>query len=235
MIKFPDVSEIPIVPAIAITIAVVSAVVFVKLSKKERPELNRLLNLAFFVHLVAGMFAGAWILAQVVLGKSPPPLQLLAFVVFATMYKQSMIMVWEPLLETQGVWANVFLSPAVELSLLAMYFATQSTSFFASMEYVGPLFATIRVPNENVVSVFVLAYLFVEYLISAGGSLVTYANSGDPDYVRALCNGSSSSTKAGLTHACVNALRRDKSVYSLFMQILALLLHSAYHYYALFT
>ena len=233
MIESPNLSEIPLFPVVVAAVCVVSAIVFVKLSKKERPELNRLLNLAFFVHLVTGMFAGAWILAQVVLGKSPPPLQLLAFLVFATLYKQTLVMVWEPLLETQGVWTNVFLSPVVELSLLALFFANQSTSFLASMEYVGPLFAAIRVPNENVVSIFVLAYLFVEYLISASGSIVTYANSSDPDFVRALC-GSSSSTRA-LTHACVNALRRDKSVYSLFMQILALLLYSVYHYYALLT
>ena len=230
MITFPNLSEIPLFPVVVAAICVVSAIVFVKLSKKERPELNRLLNIAFFVHLVAGMFGGAWILAEVVLGKSPPPLQLLAFLVFATLYKHTLFMMWEPLLETQGVWTNVFLSPAVEMSLLALYFANQSTSFLVSMEHVGPLFAAIRVPNENVVSIFVLTYLFVEYLIYAYGSLVTYAKSGDPDFVRPLCD--SSSTRA-LTHACVNSLRRDKSVYSLFMQILALLLYSAYHYYAL--
>ena len=222
-----NVKDIEIYPILIVIVLIISMIVYIKRTKKENPEMNRALNVIFFINFVIGVFAAIWIAVEALLDISPPPVQVLAFVCTMIITKQVVYVLCEKILDSREPWMNMFLTPSVDLALMVFYFFNQSTSFLMSMEHIGIIFKAIRIPNENTVSIFILMYLFVEWVITGIAAILFYSNSGDREFVRSVCKSGS----RNITHECINTIRQNGVTYSIFMQMFALIMYSFQHYW----
>lgn len=222
-----DIKDIDVFSIFVVIILVVGMIVYIKKTKKENYKMNRALNIAFFISFIIGAFGATWVAIEVFLNVASPPVQVLAFICAMVIAKQSAYVLWENILETREPWMNMFLTPSVDLALLAFYFFNQSSSFLTSIEHIGILFKAIRIPNENMVSVFILMYVAMEWVLSGIAAILLYSNSGYREFVRSVCK----SSPRKITHECINTIRQDGVVYSIFMQMFALIAYSLQHYW----
>lgn len=222
-----DIKDIDVYPIFVVIILVIGVIVYIKKTKKENYKMNRALNIAFFISFIIGTFGTTWVVIEVFLNLASPPVQVLAFICAMLITKQVAYVLWEKILETREPWMNMFLTPSVDLALLVLYFFNQSTSFLASMEHIGILFEAIRIPNENMVSILILVYLFVEWVLAGIAAILFYSNSGDREFVRSVCKSGS----RNITHECINTIRQNGVTYSIFMQMFALIMYSFQHYW----
>lgn len=222
-----DIKDIDVYPIFVVIILVIGMIVYIKKTKKENYKMNRALNIAFFIGFVVGTFGAIWFAIEVFLNLASPPVQVLVFICTVIITKQVAYVLWESILETREPWMNMFLTPSVDLALLVFYFFNQSTSFLTSMEHIGVLFKAIRIPNDKMVSILILMYLFVEWVLTGIAAILFYSNSGDREFVRSVCKSGS----RNITHECINTIRQNGVTYSIFMQMFALIMYSFQHYW----